>query len=523
MLSETGEFGARLAEKRVNQHQVVTWYKFEVLHRGNEVRTVGDRKYGVVDRNEQALLAKMKKKRARVQAQENIRKQKQSGKDDTGRRTAAATADLDVIRTDPGDGLSSAVKVDICRELFVKSLGLALLLFAVHSRATTEEPQWLLDARVREGQLIEPHVVTSADKHISFSVPVALSGELKEDKDSYEALFTLGPQAAADCEILNADIDVAALLRETARTTFSDVIEKAQGKIEKRVVEHIDAGVAGATPYLGVVWLYRVNDGKGAKLGALRQYAATRSGHGIYCALNDLGYAKTFENVVHALIESLETKDDEEAPYFSEISVATVRDMRIGYSALTMHRDKDGDTKCVDTTVLLTTMGSEALQSRDSVYVEWIKPDGALINGKRVVSNNGEVEMNLALKPGDGGTWRVEGKFKGKDVKETIPGGVPSTWLSQTNLLRTMLAKEKQIGAEASESEWLGADPGRFTDMSVKVLAAVDANTYSVRETTGNSSVDLVVDRATGQATHGITQLGPAEIRFDRIYVQGSP
>ena len=310
-----------------------------------------------------------------------------------------------------------------------------------------DEPQWLLDARAKEGQLIEPHVVTSADKRISFSVPVALSGSLKQDKGSYEALFTLGPQAAADCEILNSDVDVAALLRETGRTTFSDVIQKAQGKIEQRAVERIDAGVAGATPYLSVVWLYRVNDGKVAKLGGLRQYAATKSGHAIYCALNDLGYAKTFATVVRALIESLKTKDDSEVPYYSEVSVATVRDMRIGYTEITMRRDKDGDTKCVDTTVILTTTGADALQSRDSVHVEWVKPDGTLINGSRITSSNAEIDMDLALKQGDGGSWQVEGKFKGKDVKETIAAGEPGTWLSQTHLLRTLLAKEQPIGA----------------------------------------------------------------------------
>jgi hypothetical protein len=30
-----------------------------------------------------------------------------------------------------------------------------------------DEPQWLVDARSKEGQLIEPHRVTSADKRIS--------------------------------------------------------------------------------------------------------------------------------------------------------------------------------------------------------------------------------------------------------------------------------------------------------------------------------------------------------------------
>jgi hypothetical protein len=349
-----------------------------------------------------------------------------------------------------------------------------------------------------------------------------LSGELKESKDSYEALLTVGPQAIADCEILNSSIDVAALLRQTARLSFSGPIEKAQGKLEKRMVESTDAGVAGATAYLGVVWLYRVNDGKGAKLGALRQFAAARSGHGIYCALNDLGYAKTFEKVVHALIESLKTKDDEEEPYYREVSVATLRGMPVGYSSLAMRRDKDGDTKFVETTTLVLSNGSEDIHTMDDVHVDFVKPDGVLINSKRVMSDNGEIDLDLSLKR-DGAKWHVDGKFKGKDVKETIGEGMPSTWQSETNVLRNLLAQEKPVGAEASESQWLGADPGRFTDTTVKVLAAVDANTYSVRQTIGNTAVDLVVDRATGQAKQGIMQLGPVAIQFERIFVRGSP
>jgi hypothetical protein len=385
-----------------------------------------------------------------------------------------------------------------------------------------DEPQWLVDARSKEGRLIEPHRVTSADKRISFSVPVALSGKLKESKESYEALLTLGPEAVADCEILNTEVDVAAILRATAISTFSDRIEKTQGKIEKRSVEHIDAGVAGATPYLTVSWLYRVNDGKGAKVGGLRQFASARSAHGIYCSLNDLGYEKTFATVTRALIESLKTEDDTAIPYYTEISVATFGAMRIGYSAMEMRRDKDGDTKLVDTSAILYTANSESLRSHDGVHVEWFRPDGAMIKSQRIEGTNGDVEMDLALKPSDGDKWRVEGKFKGKNVKEII-SGVPSTWLSQTNTLRSLLAKEDPIGAEGSESEWLGVDPGRLTETKLKVLAAVDAKSYSVRETSANISADLVVDRASGGVTHGVVQLGPTSITFDRIYVQGSP
>jgi hypothetical protein len=107
------ESGARLVEKRTNQHGDVTWYKVEVFHHGlNEVRTVGDRDYDVVERKAQALLAKMQEKWARVQAQDHARQQKQTGKEDAESRTAAATADLESIDTLLRDGLSPAAKVD---------------------------------------------------------------------------------------------------------------------------------------------------------------------------------------------------------------------------------------------------------------------------------------------------------------------------------------------------------------------------------------------------------------------------
>jgi len=405
----------------------------------------------------------------------------------------------------------------------VRAIATGCLLYLGFSQAMAAEPTWLVAARAKEGKLIAPHAVTSEDQQISFAVPIALAGKLESDDKSYTANFTLGPQAAASCEILKDAFDVAAMIRETAQVTFSKFIEPKQGKIEYRGVENIDAGVAGATPFLSATWVYRVNDGKGARLGALRQYAASQAGHNVYCALNDLGYTGTFDKVARALIESLKTRSDEVAPYYSEVSVASLSDRRIGYDSLELRRDKDGDTKAVETNVLLIAITPDTLRAQDAVNVDWVRPDGTLINSKHVIGSNGEVEMDLALRRGEGESWLVEGRFKGKDVKETIPGGSPSTWLSQTHMVRALLAKTEPVGAEASATSWLASDPGRFTEETVKVLAAVNADTFSVRQTAGSEVLDLVVDRATGQARQGTMQLGPETIKVDRIFVQGSP
>lgn len=397
-----------------------------------------------------------------------------------------------------------------------------MLVFTGLTQATAEEPQWVLDARVKEGELMKPQLVVSADKRISFSVPATLSGKLKESENYYEASITLGPDAVADCKIFNTAIDPAALLRDTARTTFSEVIEKSQGKLAQKNLENIDAGVAGATPYLSLAWRYQINDVKGASVGGLRQYAAGMPRHGIYCELNDLGYAKTFEKVVIALISSLKTPNDEEMGYFSQVSVMSIFGIRIGFSALNMHRDGSGGTIAVETKSLLTPVALDALKSRDTFYVEYIKPDGAMISAKRIVSSNGEIETDLDLKKGERKNWLVEGKLNGKDIKETIAGGTPSTYLSTTRLMRSLLTQEIRIGNQATEVVWMGDHPRQLTPMRTKVLAVIDAHSASVRQSAGNDSADMVVDRATGEPIRAVAHGGSAEIKFERIYVQGS-
>jgi restriction system protein len=113
MASETDEFGARLVEKRTNRHGFVTWYKIEVFHHGlNEVRTVGDSDFDVVKRKANALLSKMTDKWARLETQERSRAQTLGSKVAAESRTAAATADLERIRTLLSDGVSSPVTVN---------------------------------------------------------------------------------------------------------------------------------------------------------------------------------------------------------------------------------------------------------------------------------------------------------------------------------------------------------------------------------------------------------------------------
>ena len=408
-------------------------------------------------------------------------------------------------------------------ERLLVALPLGMVLLAGAAGAAVPEPQWLVDARAKEGVLVAPHLVTSADKSISFSVPAPMAGALAEDKDSYTATLALAPGVTGECVVLKTDVDPAAFLRTTARITFTDTIEKVHGKIEMRAVEHVDAGVAGPTPYLSATWIYRANDGTGARIGGLRQYVGRHAGHATYCALNELGYAQTFEKVALSVIGSLKAGDDPPAPYFEEISVVSIGEARVGFGSIEMHRDPDGDTKSIESEAMLVPGSSGEPQTFDSVTTAWVRPAGELINLKKVSVNNGEIEMNLDLNPAEDTGWVVSGKFKSKDVKATLPAAAPSTWVSQTNLRRELLARESPIGAEAVRTDWLAANPGEFTSTTVKVLSAIDANTYLVKETFGPASMDLTVDRRTGQSSYGTMEMGPVKVKATRVLVRGTP
>lgn len=386
-----------------------------------------------------------------------------------------------------------------------------------------EQPAWLAEARAREAALAEPVAVASDDKAISFRVPFAPQGKLTGGARSWVVTFELAPKVIASCEILKEETDVGALLRQMALITFTDSIEPQQGQVEARGVERVDAAIAGATPYLATSWLYRANDGKAQKLGALQQVAANHGNHGIYCALNDLGYRQTFTTLARTLIETLQARDDAPPPNFREVSLVSLRDMKVGYSFLDLRRAADGNTLIEERSVLLVPAGTDQLRTQDTLQTQTLRPDGKLVNEVQVASNDGQIETNLVLKEAPGGGWIVEGQHQGKDIQSSFAAGTPSSWLSQTALRRELLAKPNPIDSRATHTQWLSADPGRLTEATMRVIGAIDANTFTVRETAAGASLDYVVDRASGQATRATMRVGPAEFRIERVYVQGKP
>lgn len=396
----------------------------------------------------------------------------------------------------------------------------ALLALAVPAApAAAAEPDWLVQARAREGTPLERSVVKSEDGWFTAQVPAKLLAKIVLDEGSYGIALDIGAQEQANCEVLREGFDLAALLRSTADLTF-ERLGQLHGKIEARELERTDAGAFGDSAYIALDWVYLVKaDGKPV-IGALKQVAATKGGYGIYCSHTDIGYARTFEAAVRSLVETIEVKDPAAAPYYTEISTLAIGGRRIGVNATRMVRDADGDSKVVSASSMIVPVAVGELRAQDSYDIQFVRPDGTLINAKQVTADNGAIDANLSLSPTKDG-WSVEGEMKGKKLAQTLAAlPLPGSFVAEALMLRGLLAKEKPAGAKQTHWNWMSADPLHLTEVNTEIVGPTEGG-YTVRQKAGPITLDSTIDPVTGTALRASIAMGPNTFAIERVRVSG--
>jgi len=402
-----------------------------------------------------------------------------------------------------------------------KATAFALSLLTGVSAYGADEPKWLTDARAREGKILKPTEIRSKDGWFKARVPGKLVGIIEKVEGSYTVELDIGADVNVACEVYPEGINLANALR----VTFGNLIkssEKSQGKVDLRVLEASDAGAHGAVPYLSLTWLYRVAAADGARVGALKQFAMEKGPAGVYCAHNEFGYTKSFAAVTRAFAESLEAVTTGLATYYTEISTFSMAGQEVGVAVATLERDSEGDTRARQMTAMLIATTDGAVQSQDSERIDWLRPDGSLINSSNTDVSNGEVENSLSLQR-DEGTWIVDGEVQGKAVKAQLPkDSQPGTWVIQAQQLRALLAEPDAVGREHSIGIWLAANPDKLTVEKTKILARLGDNQFSARGEFGGIGADLKLDKASGTPSGAEIKVGPIDARLERIYVNGS-
>lgn len=404
--------------------------------------------------------------------------------------------------------------------MLLRTVIASVALLAV-SAVRAEEPEWLKEARAREGKPLTPITVKSKDGWFTVRVPGKVEGDIVKEQDTYTLNIDVGSDAKISCEVIPDGFDLADMLRRTFDLHMQQV-GNALGKVEARELESTDAGAIGGVPFLRANWIYRVNDGKEAQLGALKQVVFEKLGHGIYCAHLDLGYSKTFEGVMRALAASFEAPQVATPPYYLEIATASVGGKKLGVVVTRLDRDTEGDSKATQMSSTLFTEAGGKLHAQDTLRVEWVNADGKLLNASYAVSTNGNIETDAELKRGEP-VWRIQGEAQGSTLDEKLAADAqPRSWVEQAFELRKLLAAGSPLGVEHHIALWTDADPGKLTDVRTKILAKKGPNTFSAIATAGQFRADLVLDAKNGLPTSADVPLGTQVLHIERVYESGS-
>jgi hypothetical protein len=382
-------------------------------------------------------------------------------------------------------------------------------------------PKWLVEARARESKPIAPREVRSKDNWLIAKVPARAVGAIEKVDSSYSIEFDHGDGASIYCEVVPDGIDLADMVRVSAHSTLKRLAD-LQGEIEMQQIDKLDAGVFGDVPYLSISWLYTVKSAKGPLIGAFKQISMKKDETGIYCAHVDVGYTKTFENIVRALAATLQTADVHRTPYYHEVATVSVGATKSGVVIITLERDAEGDSVATQKTSILLPAPAGNVTSQDSVNIEWIDSDAALINAVHIIARDGELTSNLKLNAKDG-QWVVDGEMQGKAVSTRLEQDAhPGTWVAQAWQLRKLLAAPGAVGAVHTIPMWASSNPAKLTDGTTKILAKIDDRRYHALSKIGTLNADVTLDAETGLPSDAEIKMGPQKMKLERVFVSGA-
>ena len=402
-------------------------------------------------------------------------------------------------------------------------IAIALFGLSCLTAAQAAEPDWLVQARAREGQLGKPKNVKSTDGFFRAQVPAKIVGKIAPDDGTYLVRMDARAGSPIECVVLRQGQDLASFLVATSGHAY-EMIAAAHGKVTAKAVERVDAGAIGSSPFLAVDWTHRLEaEGQTPAVGALKQLAASKNGHTIYCVHDEVGYAQTFRKLADALISSLAFDDAPKVrPYRSEISTLSLQGMRVAVDEVTYTKDADGDTQVQHTSAMLVPVDGQTLSASDELMIQWVRPDGSLINAMQIESENGQIATQLKLDPRDDGSWAVSGTFKSKPLSAEVPPSEPSTMLSDVILLRSKLAERNPVGSVMKVQTWLpGVDPSKLLAQELKVLRAIDDDKFVAKLEMGGIVADLVVERD-GSTLAGKLTMGPMKMEIERVFADGA-
>ncbi len=401
-------------------------------------------------------------------------------------------------------------------------LGLSLLGCASGSEPPARDgPALYRENITREAELAASDAFASPDGVWSGRSSARLASPIESRGGTYYALFEIGSEVPIECFAYANRFDLATDLARQAEGALGALAEQI-GALKARQIHATQAGAVAASPYLGIDWLYAIEQG-GGQLGLLKERVALVGSRTLSCQHNELGYVESFERVFREVAESFEYRGPEPPepePAYREIALVSLAGRRIGVASTNVTRDAEGDLRADTLTALLLPIAPDRVRASDSYQIEVSRGDGTLLFAKSVRSEAGEVGSELELAPGPDGGWRVSGSREGRAFRAEFPRETLHGAVGQMLRLRAAIAAEG-AGALVSLRSWSDADPSQPIEMTTELLRLRDDGDFDARLRVGPVEATGIADRA-GSMRRISLDLGHAAMDFERVFADGA-
>jgi hypothetical protein len=322
----------------------------------------------------------------------------------------------------------------------------------------------------------------------------------------------IGSQTPVRCQVFPEDVD--------AGGTLANLFGQAAKKVEVQRIAPWSLAVAHESPVAFVRAIY-LTRGSQRAVGEVKAALHAAAGHPVLCLHDELGFEKTFMDVVTRFCESIEhggAKPPE--PSFVEIQHAKIKGSPVGFAKVQVI-EQDGVRRVIEATTMMLPIAANEIRFQDQYQVQTLDRAGLLVSGAWAESTGGQLGTNVKLELTKGHTYRYEGQVQGKKIEGTFT-------TKDGKLLPSVVSSAKLLARHAKGAEPFSLlEAGYHPDLDptapypFKYLRIKGDAARSARMEGGSIRMEGVLDeRGLFEQAH----MGAASttVDFDRAFLRGS-
>jgi hypothetical protein len=337
-------------------------------------------------------------------------------------------------------------------------------------------------------------------------------GKLGEDGEAAEVKVPIGSGGELSCLVYPEGIP--------AGGTISKILSEVAKEVHFERVRLVDVTVVEANPTAYIEAEYSAPDGAGNKVfGQFKMLLYASADNPVLCLHDEVGFRASFRRISEGLFRSLRLANADPAPRYTQIHVARLGQVPIGYEQTSMVDGKE-DKQIISTdgaTFLPRSPG--ALSYGDDSTTEVVDRQGGVLVGAYSSVKDGQVQYSVRVDRTGEGQYGFKGERKGKPVEGSFRSrgkrGLISSLAATDEVRKTLLSGK---AADLTIEEYHpGSDPSRTVDV---IYRRKEGRTVTF-QFDGVEMSTVRDDR--GQIEKAAITAGTQQVSVDRVFVRGSP